>query len=138
MLQFEYTYLMEITEIISLNVKTFRAKKGITQKALAVACGVGEQQIRDIEAGRRKPSIDLLFSISVALGVNSGDLLDEPEGRKPLRLEPPRKVLQKYMMIPDEVVDLIYKVNPSDATWENIIGALEVELESKQGAEKRG
>lgn len=127
-LHYEYSYLMEITSIISGNVKAARARAGITQKTLAERCGVTIHAIGDIEAGRRKPSIDLLFCLSVALGVSTPDLLDS--GKEPIPLHTsPKKALEKYLVIPSDIVEELAELNPEEDAliWKNIRTAIDEE-----------
>lgn len=121
---FEYNYLMEITSIISSNVRRARERVGITQKVLAERCGVTTHQIGEIEAGRRKPSVDLLFSLGVALGIPSSDLLDS-ENKPPPVYYSPKKAIEKYLVIPDKIVELMQDLPEGDEVW----GTIEDELE---------
>lgn len=123
MLHYDYAYLMEITQIISQNVKQARAKAGISQKVMSDRCGVSVQQISDVESGRKKPSLELLFAMAVALGVNSSDLLNINEKPQPLKQEP-SKVLAMYASVPDRVVELAHELGLNHEAWEGVLGVL--------------
>lgn len=56
------------------NLKEIRKSKGISQAQLAIYTGVSVRHIAFIESGDRKPSIDLAFKISKALGVSLEDI----------------------------------------------------------------
>jgi putative transcriptional regulator len=56
-------------EAISNRIRALRrARGGMTQQALADACGVTRQTIIALEAGRCAPSLELAFRIADALG----------------------------------------------------------------------
>lgn len=131
----ELGYLMDITSVIASNVKAGRIKADLTQKELAERCGVTTHAITDIEAGRRKPSIDLLFQMAVALGINSADLLNTDEKPLPIKREP-SKVLAMYASIPDRVVELASEIGVNHSAWKGIVGTLE--FASDQEKSKRG
>lgn len=57
-----------------LNMKYYREKMGISQIHLSVLCGCGTGTIGGIEAGRAKPSFDMMVKIAEALKVNPADL----------------------------------------------------------------
>ena len=57
-------------------IKYYRQQKGISQKVLGEAIGVGEGQIRKYELGIRNPKYDKLQQIAEALGVAVSLLLD--------------------------------------------------------------
>ena len=121
-----YPYVMEITEIISKNVRHYRKEKGITQKRVAEICGVTIQQIQDVEAGRRKPSIDLVFRMASAFGVDSGKLLEQEEAPPQIKPLPFKSVLGMYARIPEATVKRLAKYSESDKeVWEAIEGTLD-------------
>lgn len=53
---------------ISNEIRRLRDQGGMTQQALAQACGVTRQTIIALEAGRYAPSLELAFRISHAFG----------------------------------------------------------------------
>ena len=61
--------------MFSKNLKYSRLKAGMTKKALAEVTGVTPMAISHYEAGSRKPSMNTLKALSVALDVSLADLL---------------------------------------------------------------
>ena len=57
-----------------MNMKFYRAKNGISQAQLAEACNCSNGMIGAIEAGRAKPSFDMILSIAEALKIHPADL----------------------------------------------------------------
>jgi len=57
-------------------VREYRAKKGMTQDALASAVGVRRETIVHLENGRYNPSLRLAFSIAKTLGASIEELFD--------------------------------------------------------------
>ena len=68
---------MDLSKVLAQNLKLARTEKNVTQQALATACKVTVQTIRDIEAQRRKPSFDLIEAMAKALGLAPSDLVHE-------------------------------------------------------------
>lgn len=58
-----------IQEIFGNNVKQYRLQKGLSQDALAIACGMDRPQITKIEQGKVNATIDTIQKISDALHV---------------------------------------------------------------------
>lgn len=132
----EYNDFMHIEEVIGKNLKHYRAQAEITQHRVAEICGVSDQQIRDIEAGRKKPSIDLLVRIASALKVESSHLLEHGEPIKTERPLPFKTVLGMYSNIPEEVVKRAKDHGPDSPVWGFIMTAFD-EVEAHQ-AKKNG
>ena len=60
-----------------------RKLKGLTQQQLAEKIGVHVAQIRRYEAGSSQPTLDVIRSLTVALGVSADQLLIDKEERGP-------------------------------------------------------
>lgn len=71
-------YEINIYEQIARNIKKYRNAIGISQAELAERVGVSHEFIRRNESkkGRKSFSVDTLWKISLALGVNPGVLFD--------------------------------------------------------------
>lgn len=66
-----------LKDALGKNVRDKRERIGITQAALAKACGVKQSTISDIERGRRWPSHTLLKDIAQTLDTPAALLLAE-------------------------------------------------------------
>lgn len=66
---------VEIKTNINQKIKEKRKEKGITQKQLAERCGLATGTIQQYESGKRKPKIENLYKIAVALMVSGEDLI---------------------------------------------------------------
>lgn len=55
-------------------MKFYRAKRNISQAQLAEECNCSNGMIGAIEAGRAKPSFDMILSIAEALKIHPADL----------------------------------------------------------------
>jgi len=59
----------------------FRKRKGISQEVLSGLADIGRTHLSAIERGARKPTLETLYRISNALGVNMSDIVIEIEKR---------------------------------------------------------
>lgn len=60
---------------ISKNIKRLRTEKGITQETFAKTINVSRQAVSSWETGRTQPDIDMLGTLSEALGVSVEELI---------------------------------------------------------------
>ncbi len=60
-----------------------RRSLGLTQRDLALAIGVGERFIVDLESGKPTAQLGKALAAAKAAGMRLVDLFDEPEGRTP-------------------------------------------------------
>ncbi|HYO05565.1 MAG TPA: helix-turn-helix transcriptional regulator, partial [Phototrophicaceae bacterium] len=65
-------------------IKQARLKLGVTQRKLAVLCGVSTSMINQIESGRCKPSYDtakrifeILLSMESNMSIKAGDICNK-------------------------------------------------------------
>lgn len=56
-------------------IKKFRLEKGLTQKQVAISCGMADSAIRKYESGKVTPKYEMLQRIAIALGVHPGELM---------------------------------------------------------------
>lgn len=61
-------------EAVRQNIKYYREAQGISQIKLAMLCDCGTGTIGGIEAGKAKPSLDMLIRIADALKITPADL----------------------------------------------------------------
>ena len=122
---------MEISDLVSSNLKILRKRSNVTQRFIAESAGVNVQTIRDIEAGRRGTSLELLGKIANTLSVKPSDMLESNEPAPTLVL-PVSKTLQKMMNIPDNIYELAQGIPKDAPCWEVIKIALEDAQERMQ------
>jgi transcriptional regulator with XRE-family HTH domain len=60
------------------NLKRLRAKRGLSQPALAALMGISEGYLYQLERGLRLPSLTMIETTAVALGTDVSALLKEP------------------------------------------------------------
>ena len=69
--------MKSLREILSANIKKYRAEQNISQEDLAFKCELHRTYISDIERNNRNISIDNIEKIADALNVAPSDLLKE-------------------------------------------------------------
>ena len=69
--------MKSLREILSANIKKYRAEQNISQEDLAFKCELHRTYISDIERNNRNISIDIIEKIADALNVAPSDLLKE-------------------------------------------------------------
>jgi transcriptional regulator with XRE-family HTH domain len=70
---------MDIRVLVGRNVRRARIEKGLTQEELAERAGTSQFYVSSLEAGRRNPTVVMVFELAQALGVDHLDLL-RPNG----------------------------------------------------------
>jgi transcriptional regulator with XRE-family HTH domain len=92
----------EITTVLAevgSRLKRLRTKRGLTLTALAAATGISKSTLSRLEAGQRKPSLELLLPIAQAHQVPLDELVGAPEVGDPrIQLKP--RVRNGRMVIP--------------------------------------
>jgi transcriptional regulator with XRE-family HTH domain len=69
---------MEIREVFSLNLKTLRQAKGMSQEELAHRAGIDRTYISSLERSVYSASIEVVDRLASALDVEAADLLKRP------------------------------------------------------------
>ncbi len=67
-------------------LKVFREKTGHNQSAVAAKAGISTSMLSQIERGVVAPSIDTLFFVCEALGLDTADLFSRVSQRSPVRI----------------------------------------------------
>lgn len=67
--------------IFATNLRRFRVATGFSQEALADRAGLHRTYISSIERGRRNVSLENIFLLAEALGVEPGDLLKQAKDK---------------------------------------------------------
>jgi transcriptional regulator with XRE-family HTH domain len=73
---------MDLRRRVGLNVKRFRAERGLSQEELAFECGLHRTYVSGVERGVRNPTVVVLEKIAKALKVATSLLLEERGGSK--------------------------------------------------------
>jgi len=72
---------INLREVLSSNIKEFRAKEGLSQEVFAARCGLHRTYIGSVERGERNVTLATLQQLSDAMGVAAADLLTAPAGK---------------------------------------------------------
>lgn len=57
-------------------LRVCRQEKGLTQEQLGERVGVVHSFIHSLESGKRKPSLEMIAKLGIALGIPPGDLVN--------------------------------------------------------------
>lgn len=63
-----------IRKLVAQNIKAYRLQRGLSQEALADACGLHRTYIGSVERGQRNVTVESLEKIAIALAVSPKDL----------------------------------------------------------------
>jgi transcriptional regulator with XRE-family HTH domain len=66
----------------------FRKQQNLTQAQLADLVGVHIAQLRNYEANRSQPTLDVIRKLSIALKLSADDLIFDPHERLPILSDP--------------------------------------------------
>lgn len=69
------------SKIVGEVISEFRKKKGLSQEVLSGLSDIGRTHLSAIERGERKPTLETLYKICVALDVKMSELVAEIEKR---------------------------------------------------------
>lgn len=67
--------------IVGRTIADFRKQKKISQEVLSGLADIGRTHLSAIERGERKPTLETLYRISCALGVEMSEIVKEIERR---------------------------------------------------------
>lgn len=69
------------SKIVGSVIADFRKRKGVSQEVLSGLSDIGRTHLSAIERGERKPTLETLYRICVALDVKMSDVVLEIENR---------------------------------------------------------
>lgn len=67
--------------IVGEVIANYRKRKGLSQEVLSGLSDIGRTHLSAIERGMRKPTLETLYKISIALNVKMSDIVKEIEKR---------------------------------------------------------
>ncbi len=73
--------MMLDSKIVGNVIAEFRRRKGVSQEVLSGLSDIGRTHLSAIERGERKPTLETLYRISLALGVHMSEIVGEIEKR---------------------------------------------------------
>jgi transcriptional regulator with XRE-family HTH domain len=76
---------VNLREILSLNIKAFRAKEGLSQDEFAARCGLHRTYIGSVERQERNVTLETLNQLAASMGITAADLLTPRTGKASAR-----------------------------------------------------
>ena len=68
-------------QLVGNVITDFRKRRGITQEVLSGLADIGRTHLSAIERGERKPTLETLYRLALALNVKMSDIVCEIEAR---------------------------------------------------------
>ena len=72
---------VNLREILSLNIKAYRADEGLSQEEFAAHCGLHRTYIGSVERQERNVTLETLNQLSAAMGTTAAKLLSPRNGK---------------------------------------------------------
>lgn len=69
------------SRIVGEVIVKYRTDKGMTQEVLSGLAGIGRSHLSAIERGERKPTLETLYRLSLALDVKMSTIVNSIESR---------------------------------------------------------
>lgn len=66
----------QLVAVVAENIRTLRARRGISLSELAQRAGLGKSTLSLLESAKGNPSVETLWAIAAALGVPFGSLIE--------------------------------------------------------------
>ncbi len=68
-------------QLVGNRIADFTKRRGITQEVLSGLADIGRTHLSAIERGERKPTLETLYRLALALNVKMSDIVCEIEAR---------------------------------------------------------
>ena len=95
---------------ISQRIKQIRTSKQISIYRVSKETGIAQNYIRDLENGRRNPSLDTLERLIVPLGITLSELFNVDEETSYLSKKE-HQLVENYRVLPDEKSDFLLQMS---------------------------
>lgn len=125
-----------LREVLASNIERLIGASAYNVREIALKMNVSETTVHRWKAEKNPipPDVENMERLAKLLDVDPADFYKSEANIVPMY---GMSSLKKYMIIPDEVVELIYKSNPDSDTWEAIKGFLDQESDG-DGKKKSG
>lgn len=95
---------------IGERILKMRKAKNISVYRISMETGISQNHIRDIELGRRNPSVETLSRLVAPLGITLSELFNEDENLSYLS-ENERRLIENYRLLPEEKAKLLFELS---------------------------
>lgn len=122
--------MISLRDIICKNYNKFmEMNPDIGATEIAKAVGVHRSMVYKWKDGVNVPDPDNMEALAKLFGVDVMDFYKSDDGVSNIK---PSRVLKKYLVIPDEVVELASKLDHDTDAWRDVITALETAIEDQE------
>ncbi len=123
-------YMETLRDTLSKNFKRVIEDSGMTVRELAHRIGVSETSLHRWKSGAEVPKLEHVDGIARVLNIDPGEFY---KSERPIINISPRGTLKKYLVIPDQVVELASQLGDDQGyVWDEIIETLEIALKQKE------
>lgn len=95
---------------IGERISNLRKSKNISIYRVSQETGISQNHIRDLEQGRRNPSVDTLSRLVIPLGITLSELFNEDNSASFLSREE-RMLVENYRTLPDNKAELLLNMS---------------------------
>jgi len=95
---------------IGERISVLRKSKNISIYRISLETGISQNHIRDIEQGRRNPSVDTLSRLIIPLGITLSELFNENIQASFLS-EEERTLVENYRTLPEKKAALLLEMS---------------------------
>lgn len=121
-------YVESLRETLSKNFMRAVEQSGRSVRDLAAAIGVSETSFHRWKNGTDVPKLENVEAIAKELGVSPSEFYKTDGGV--VSITSPRRVLQKYLVIPDEIVEGLCHFSEGDEVWSMVRAAIRIRSEA--------
>lgn len=122
-------YMESLRETLSKNFKRVVEESGMSVRELAKEIGVSETSFHRWKSGSDIPKLEHVDDLARVLGINPGEFY---KSDRPVVSISPRGILKKYLVIPDDFVELAFRLEPDSKAWKDLITVLETAIEDQE------
>ena len=126
-------HMDSLRDTLSKNFKRVIDESGMSVRDLAKSIGVSETSFHRWKSGADIPKLEHVDELARVLRIDPGEFY---KSERPVINLSPRGVLKKYLVIPDEFVELACQLDADDPVWQDMEEGLLVAIHERKLSKK--